>query len=1139
MKLRGRVAGAATAVLALTGGAAGVLSTSAPASAQDAAASHRVIVVYNNQDGRQPATRAGLSQRRAAFRAARAPVLTQLRNAHSTRVQSYALINATSATVTAAEERSLKRNARVAEVIPDRIIRMAPVTDPTALAAAQSGASANVAPGGDGGASASACTATPQLEPEAVSLLHADSDQPGAQTARSLGFTGSGVTVGFIADGLDTNNLDFIRDGKSIFTDFKDFTGEGTSVPTGGEEAFGDASSIAAQGNQTYSVNGYGPHAQTAPCNIKVEGVAPGANLVGLDVFGAEDGGFESSFLNAINYAVAADHVNVLNESLGSNTYPDDQAGLDLIKQANDAAVAAGVTVTASSGDAGVTSTVGSPATDPDVIAAGATTSYQIDAQDGYGGDQFPGITGFASNDISSFSSGGFEQDGRTIDVVAPGELGWAVCSTNTAMYSECVNYAGKPSPIIAFGGTSESAPLTAGVAALVDQAYAQTHGTFPSPAVVKQIITSTASDINAPAEQQGTGLANAYQAVLAAESYKAPASSPVPQGSTLLKSSDQLNTVDQPGTKESVTETLTNNGSSPEHVSVSGRQLGAYQSIKTATLTLSDATSPKTTDWTGTASNYAPVTFTVPAGQDRLNVSAAFNTGQNDDTDPSLLARVRITLVDPSGNLTGYSVPQGDGNFGNLQVTDPAPGTWTAYVWSRTAANGGTNGPVLFGASVATYEPFGTASPASLTLQPGASKPVSLSFKTPKTPGDTAASLVFTPTGASASTLGTTTVPVTIRSLIPSGKQSFDQTLTGGNGREVPVGQEFSYQLDVGPSQPELNATVTLADNPNNPFTAFLVGPNGEAQAFGANALPNGSSVTNELGAQLHVLDPAQGAWTLTIAFAPTVSGTALSEPFTVATDETAVPAKVTGGTLPDSAATKLKAGQATTVNVKVTNGGTAPEEIFLDGRLNGTTQLPLTSLTGPTSASPFINNGKANVPEYLVPTDSSSFTETASTTGTTPFEFDSSSPAGDPDVASTTGTAVTAALTGNPLTQGEWSIIPEPTTAFGATGATSEPVTTAMNVTTMPFDPAVSSPTGDLWLASTNPAALQSESPVIVGPGRSAQIPVTITPKGASGTKVSGTLFVDDESDVLFGVDFAPDGNQVAAIPYQYTIK
>ena len=49
-------------------------------------------------------------------------------------------------------------------------------------------------------------------------------------------------------------------------------------------------------------------------------------------------------------------------------------------------------------------------------------------------------------------------------------------------MYSQCVNFAGEPTPVQETGGTSVSSPLTAGVAALVIQAYAKTHGgRFPA----------------------------------------------------------------------------------------------------------------------------------------------------------------------------------------------------------------------------------------------------------------------------------------------------------------------------------------------------------------------------------------------------------------------------------------------------------------------------------------------------------------------------------------------------------------------------------------------------------------------------------------------------------------------------------
>jgi hypothetical protein len=54
-----------------------------------------------------------------------------------------------------------------------------------------------------------------------------------------------------------------------------------------------------------------------------------------------------------------------------------------------------------------------------------------------------------------------------------------------------------------------------------------------------------------------------------------------------------------------------------------------------------------------------------------------------------------------------------------------------------------------------------------------------------------------------------------------------------------------------------------------------------------------------------------------------------------------------------------------------------------------------------------------------------------------------------------------------------------------------------------------------------------------------------VTITPRGKPGTRASGTLFVDDSSFLPSAVTFnllpgnVPEGSDVAAFPYRYTIR
>src|SRR5580698_1583137 len=170
---------------------------------------------------------------------------------------------------------------------------------------------------------------------------------------------------------------------------------------------FLDAGSIAAQGNTAYDLSQYvyaaDPRPLPAGCDIKIVGDAPGGNVLALKVYAQDNDTTTSNFLQAINYAV--DHgAKVINESFGSNNFPD--LAQDVTREADDAAVAAGVTVVASSGDAGITSTIGSPGTDPNVISVGATDTFRAYEQTTLGAVNVPGANGkFVDNNISSLSS--------------------------------------------------------------------------------------------------------------------------------------------------------------------------------------------------------------------------------------------------------------------------------------------------------------------------------------------------------------------------------------------------------------------------------------------------------------------------------------------------------------------------------------------------------------------------------------------------------------------------------------------------------------------------------------------------------------------------------------------------------------
>src|SRR6201992_1377596 len=141
--------------------------------------------------------------------------------------------------------------------------------------------------------------------------------------------------------------------------------------------------------------------------------MAPGASLIVLKAGGEFLA--NSAILQSIDYAITHG-TNVINESFGANVYSDNNAR-DTIQLFNDAAVKHGITVTVSTGDAGISGTQGSPSTDPNVISAGASTDFQSYEQTGYAGARTFSNGKWVSNNISALSSGGISQGGQVPDL--------------------------------------------------------------------------------------------------------------------------------------------------------------------------------------------------------------------------------------------------------------------------------------------------------------------------------------------------------------------------------------------------------------------------------------------------------------------------------------------------------------------------------------------------------------------------------------------------------------------------------------------------------------------------------------------------------------------------------------------------
>ncbi|MDH6139204.1 MULTISPECIES: S8 family serine peptidase [Kitasatospora] len=1143
---------AASLVLAFGTSANGAPATPAPNAAQatsESGAPAPVIVILKDQLTNSPADAGHLDARKKEANQAQAPLLAKVRANGGTNVKSFVVGNAFSATVSPALRAALEADPAVAQVIADETVRVTPPapakpgTGKGTTQAPKTATAPSVAKGDpqDPNAVCPSDPSKPLLEPEALYSTHTEATA-GAPGAHEIA-DGTGVKVAYIADGLDPNNPDFIRpDGSHVITDYQDFSGQGFFAPAGDAEAFGDASAMVAQGRQSYDVSKFvnSSHPLPAGCNIRIEGISPGASLVALKAGG--DTFPNSAILQSIDYAVTVAHVDVLNESFGSNVTPDSGAH-DTISLFNDMAVKAGVTVTVSSGDAGINGTVGTPSTDPNVISTGASTDNQNYAQTGYAAFQFSNGT-WADNRISALSSGGVTQAGRTVDLVAPGESDWALCSADVSIYTECTDFNGKGSPIQPFGGTSQAAPLTAGAAADVIQAYRDSHnGASPAPALVKKLLTGTAGDLGLPADEQGAGLLNVRAAVEAARGYQASAGDQ--KSSTVAVTTGQIDDSGEPGSTRTADVTVVNTSSKPQTVAASTRTFAPLGDAQ-QTVQLNSSTDPQFPY----ATNGAPwvahkVTFDVPASADRLAASIAWQGAAQKNGSATVTPVVRMTLLDPSGRFETNTRPQGgpvSANFGIVDVPHPAAGKWTAVLYTP-AGTAGFTGPVLLDTATQKAVPAGSVSPQVTDLKPGQSKTLKVQLTTPPAGGDATESVVLSNSNGT-----TTSVPVVLRSLVPlnGSTGTFTGNITGGNARAGSPAQSFAWAFDVPKGHQDLRVGLTVAKDPKLVMQGVLISPNGTPIDAESNAVfdAKGNISSTAAGVSATTVNPAAGRWRFVLNIFNPVSGAELSQPFTgtVGLDQD----KAGAPGLPNSAGTKLPAGKPVQVTVNYTNNTAAVQQVQADPRLNNRVNVPLVPLGGPATVSLPLT-ASSTVPGFMVPPGTDALTGVAGST--TPAQLELSGPTGSPDLfgdlkkaqdGSTVSVVKDSGSSAQPIVPGIWATYVQQIGPFPAAGAPAGSSNLTASAHTLAFDPALTSSTGDPYAAAYN-ASAPAVTPVILQPGASGNLQLTITPQGKKGSVVHGVLYLvsGPAGAAVANNNMSTTGSVLAALPYSYTVS
>jgi serine protease AprX len=234
-----------------------------------------------------------------------------------------------------------------------------------------------------------------------------------------------------------------------------------------------------------------------------LQGVAPGATLIGVKILDANGGGNDSDIVAGINHCADPDlpggPADVINLSIGAYEFADN-CDSDIWAQAANNAFDAGVVVVAAAGNDAYSNALTTPACGSKVIAVGATYKYDYpnceDATDSFSWclrwRVYPFVCAESCTDSLPYQDDlvCFSNNSDNIDVAAPGSVIWsAMPDPDNANYLQTMS------------GTSQASPHVAGLAALILSADPSL-----TPAQVREFIRMGAIDIGPAGFDPGYG---------------------------------------------------------------------------------------------------------------------------------------------------------------------------------------------------------------------------------------------------------------------------------------------------------------------------------------------------------------------------------------------------------------------------------------------------------------------------------------------------------------------------------------------------------------------------------------------------------------------------------------------------------